>query len=1060
MTIENNKDLRNSQSSAGLNNLVSVYNRFAFRLFNDIISSQAPAIFEKGENIFFSPFSIATDLAMLYNSKSEEISQAAAKILEYKEIYKSEFNQANAALKPLLEDNSQLSVDNFCSRDIKVSDNEFEEINRNFYYTDIENMSGDPYGDTATVNGWISGKIKYLSAVLSDIHPDAICFILNTLFFKRDWKQNPLQPIPVLYYHGKDFQVISVPYKDEEKRIYFILPDNLTDFLQNRLNYEEWQKWREELSVTEGEIHLPNINIECETDMENFFDIPDIHLYHRGFLKISSRSCKEPENKAGTEPGNAEFRFNFSSPFLCMIQDEITGMILFTGYIADPLSEKKITDKSGICISDKADYPETGLVLNSDRSISYSTTDELDLDVDKIIESGGISVDSNLPEHISEEIMNSIEAEIDNNLRELYQVYKNGETEPSDCIAGACTCIIINNKKSQEDDTGLDEINLEGLELDLPNIHDNVKPSDYKEKDNPFTYLVKHHLLTSDDLKKAEESREPAEKYLEEHFKIPKKDILASFGAYYGLRCMEYEKNIRLNPEFAALSQSGSGWVPLFRTEDKIIIATDSPDNEQMLKDIKSLFPHENIEFRVAFRDDISKFIRHFRYIKEGRIFGGKKDEDEDTFNINEIKKELKTGLKEWELPVTRDVLDLVSQIIRDAYFQNVTDIYIEQTHSEDRGVAVQGRIDGICRDYPFFIPGIFGYPVVNCIKKMAGLNTAERSISQSGKIRLKTEDENVILQAVTYPTHEVTEDAALTFLRSSDPVPLYDIGFSKRDHQVFLDNINKDHGLILITGRDSSATFHSALNHLDRPEKKIFTAEYNPEFIHHNIRQIRLNPEAGFDMSAAVQSILQANPDVIGVNMGIWDNRIVQKSVEAALGNHLVLLKSDSSLDASSLISRITDTGIDIFSFADSLLCLVSQHTVAALCKYCKESYTPSKREFDELVSHYGKDDFEKEPPDDINGNPVKDSKDLLLYRRKHGGCSVCNGTGYYGKTGVYELFAVTDEIKRLIIKKGTAEDIQNQAVRNGMKRFLQDGIAKIFAGYTDWHQIRKIND
>lgn len=148
----------------------------------------------------------------------------------------------------------------------------------------------------------------------------------------------------------------------------------------------------------------------------------------------------------------------------------------------------------------------------------------------------------------------------------------------------------------------------------------------------------------------------------------------------------------------------------LFRTEGKIIIATNSPDNEQMLKDIKSFFPDENIEFRVAFRDDIFKFIRHFRYIKEGRIFGGKKDEDEDTFNINEIKKELKTGLKEWELPVTHDILNLVSQIIRDAYYQNVTDIYIEQSHSEERGAAVREGLTeyaGIIR---------FSFPVYSVI--------------------------------------------------------------------------------------------------------------------------------------------------------------------------------------------------------------------------------------------------------------------------------------------------------------------------------------------------------
>jgi len=503
--------------------------------------------------------------------------------------------------------------------------------------------------------------------------------------------------------------------------------------------------------------------------------------------------------------------------------------------------------------------------------------------------------------------------------------------------------------------------------------------------------------------------------------------------------------------------KSGAGWIPLFRTEGRIVVATDEPDNEQVIRAVKEAFPDEIIEFRVAFREDIFKFIRHFRYIKEGRIFGGIRDESEEAFNTNDAKRELKIGLKEWELPVTRDILQTVSQIIRDAYFQNVTDIYIGLL-SENRGVAVQGRIDGICRDYPFFIPRVFGYPVINCIKKMAGLNIAERCISQNGKIRLKTEDENIILRAVTYPTHEGTEDAVLTFLKTPELLQVHEMGFSKRDYKELLCSITQPYGLVFITGPGSASAFHAALNHLNRPERKIFTAEDHVEFIHSGIRQLRLNPEIGFDTAAALQTILQANPDVIGVNMGRWDNRILQGSIEAALGGYLVLLKSDSFLNASSVITRVTDTGTDIFSFTDSLLSLLSQHIIRTLCRYCKESYNPAKREFDELVNSYGRDDFEKDPPEDINGNPVKYSKELILFRAKSGGCPVCSGTGYHSRMPVYELLTVTKEIKDLILNRATSEQIQSQAVRDGMKTFLQGGIAKIFAGYTDWYQIRKV--
>jgi type II secretory ATPase GspE/PulE/Tfp pilus assembly ATPase PilB-like protein len=276
-------------------------------------------------------------------------------------------------------------------------------------------------------------------------------------------------------------------------------------------------------------------------------------------------------------------------------------------------------------------------------------------------------------------------------------------------------------------------------------------------------------------------------------------------------------------------------------------------------------------------------------------------------------------------------------------------------------------------------------------------------------------------------------------------------MGFSDYNYKYFIECVEQPYGIIFVcgpTGSGKTTTLHSALAHINKTETKIWTAEDPVEITQKGLRQVQVQPKIGFDFAAAMRAFLRADPDVIMVGE-MRDKETTHIGIEASLTGHLVFstLHTNSAPES---VTRLLDMGMDPFNFADAVLCILAQRLTRTLCKDCKKEYTPSEEDFDILVREYGDPEmFEKNVG-------VKSAQDAKLY--KANGCEKCNNTGYRGRMGLHELLLGTVEMKRLIQTQARVEEMREQAIRDGMTTLKQDGIAKVFAGHTDFIQVRKV--
>jgi type II secretory ATPase GspE/PulE/Tfp pilus assembly ATPase PilB-like protein len=273
-------------------------------------------------------------------------------------------------------------------------------------------------------------------------------------------------------------------------------------------------------------------------------------------------------------------------------------------------------------------------------------------------------------------------------------------------------------------------------------------------------------------------------------------------------------------------------------------------------------------------------------------------------------------------------------------------------------------------------------------------------------------------------------------------------MGMSERNFRVFTEMIGKPYGIVLVvgpTGSGKTTTLHAALHYINKPETKIWTAEDPVEITQEGLRQVQVHPKIGFDFATAMRAFLRADPDVIMVGE-MRDHETVATGIEASLTGHLVFSTLHTN-SAPETITRLLDMGMDPFNFADALLGVLAQRLVRTFCKDCKDTYHPTRDEYDALARTYD-GDF------DALGFPYKD--DLVLYRPK--GCSKCGNSGYRGRTGIHEIIVGTEPLKSLIQGRAKMEEIRAQAIQDGMTTLMQDGIRKVLLGLTDLLQVRKV--
>jgi type II secretory ATPase GspE/PulE/Tfp pilus assembly ATPase PilB-like protein len=270
----------------------------------------------------------------------------------------------------------------------------------------------------------------------------------------------------------------------------------------------------------------------------------------------------------------------------------------------------------------------------------------------------------------------------------------------------------------------------------------------------------------------------------------------------------------------------------------------------------------------------------------------------------------------------------------------------------------------------------------------------------------------------------------------------------NQRDCHLFLDMIQKPYGIILVvgpTGSGKTTTLHAALNYLNKPETKIWTAEDPVEITQRGLRQVQVSPKIGLNFASAMRSFLRADPDVIMVGE-IRDHETAATAIEASLTGHLVLTTLHTNSAAETIV-RLLDMGMDPFNFSDGLIGILGQRLIRTLCDNCKESYHPTREEYDALARAY---------EGDLDGLGYPYHADLTLYRASE--CGQCNHSGYKGRTSIIELLEATDALKSLIQGRGRMEALKEQGVKDGMTTLMQDGIRKVFLGLTDMQQVRKV--
>ena len=308
--------------------------------------------------------------------------------------------------------------------------------------------------------------------------------------------------------------------------------------------------------------------------------------------------------------------------------------------------------------------------------------------------------------------------------------------------------------------------------------------------------------------------------------------------------------------------------------------------------------------------------------------------------------------------------------------------------------------------------------------------------------------DREIELRVATIPTANQNEDVVMRLLSSSELIPIDKVDLTPRNLREIKKIAEKPYGLILCvgpTGSGKTTTLHSLLGHINKPDRKIWTAEDPVEITQYGLRQVQVMPKIGFDFAAAMRAFLRADPDVIMVGE-MRDEETASTGIEASLTGHLVFstLHTNSAVET---VIRLLDMGCDSFNFADALLGILGQRLVKRICTDCKTEYHPERSEYDELAEAFGEEAF-------ASLNLRYD--ELVLHRGK--GCASCSKTGYRGRLGIHELMIATDEMKRLIQAKARVAEMLEMAKHEGMTTLVQDGVLKTLAGLTDFRQVKAV--
>lgn len=452
--------------------------------------------------------------------------------------------------------------------------------------------------------------------------------------------------------------------------------------------------------------------------------------------------------------------------------------------------------------------------------------------------------------------------------------------------------------------------------------------------------------------------------------------------------------------------------VPLSVTDNCIVVATAKPLDILALDEIRILTGME-VEVGIAATSDVQKALES-AYSVQGRI-------EEAMAEVAQM--QVREPEREEASATDVPIIKLVNNIVEQAVREEASDIHIEPL---ERSTKVRFRVDGALFDSADFSKKL--HPaVVSRIKIMANMNIAEKRRPQDGRILMKIDSRRVDLRVSTLPTINGEKVA----IRVLDPVTakmgLELLGLEDNEMGLIDDIVAAPYGLALVTGptgSGKSTTLYSILKIVNKPNVNVVTVEDPVEYTVPGINQVQINEKAGVTFGDTLRAILRQDPDKIMVGE-IRDFETASLAIRAALTGHLVLSTLHTN-DAPSSLVRLVDMGIQPFLVASSIVAVIAQRLVRKLCEACKEPYAVSS----DVANRLG-----------LSGEAV-------IY--KSIGCDFCRGTGYKGRTGIFEIMAMNDEVRNLFLAAAPLSELREAAMRRGMRPLREAAMRKVIKGIT----------
>ncbi len=425
-------------------------------------------------------------------------------------------------------------------------------------------------------------------------------------------------------------------------------------------------------------------------------------------------------------------------------------------------------------------------------------------------------------------------------------------------------------------------------------------------------------------------------------------------------------------------------------------------------------------------------------------------------------------GAEEEELTDLIDVEDeapiirWVNSLFFEAVKRRASDIHIE---AMEREVVVRYRVDGVLheakRAQKAFISSI-----ISRVKILAKLNIAEKRLPQDGRIALKIAGKSIDVRVSTIPTSQGERVVMRLLDKQSVLHDVSDLGFWPDHYHLFHGLIRRPHGIILVTGPTGSGkttTLYAGLQQINQPDKNILTIEDPVEYDIEGISQVHVQAKIDLTFSAGLRAFLRQDPDVIMVGE-IRDRETAEIAIHASLTGHLVLSTIHTN-DAPGALTRLVEMEIEPFLVSSSIIGIQAQRLVRVLCPHCKELYEPSRDQLVEL-GITAADPYQPPPAPSSTVYRAGWSKlkpidrlqpqSISLFRAV--GCDECMGTGYHGRTGVYEMVMITDEIRNNVLRNADSNTIKRLARQEGMVSLREDGARKVLTGETTIEEVLRV--